>query len=216
MIEELRTFLTVSSVGSIQGATRLSSGWTPHLTGEVIGGALDAAVILRRTDAPSPVGLILQDIAADQLVAVAPRSLGVTRRSSFDQLFEWPWVLNPDGCGYRSLLVSHAASMRKAIHAVAEVQGADLQRELVMSGLGIGFVPKEVARTWVSQHRGGKDLVVIDHDRKPFAVTAGLISGMASLRLHGPIAKVHAELVKVFAKRRCTGARHSITFPAGR
>lgn len=89
---------------------RLSSGWTPHLPDEVISGNLDAALILCKSGAPSPPEVTNYLIASDQLVAVAPRSLGIMKQAGFDELFNSPWVLNPDGCGYRSLLVSHAWS----------------------------------------------------------------------------------------------------------
>jgi hypothetical protein len=69
-------------------------------------------------------------IAGDVLVGIAPRTLGVSRRTSFVDLFDRPWVLNPDGCGYRTLLGALAASLQRSIHVVAEVQGASLQREL--------------------------------------------------------------------------------------
>lgn len=99
-------------------------------------------------------------IADDELVTAAPRSFVVSGRT-FTDLFDQPWILNPDECGYRSLLISLATSMHRPIRIVAEVQGASLQRELVAAGLGIRLIPEAVARTWTSRSAKGEGLVIV-------------------------------------------------------
>jgi DNA-binding transcriptional LysR family regulator len=180
---------------------RVSAGWTPRLMAEVQDGVLDAALVLGRTGAPWPADVNASPIAADQLVAVSPRSLAVSRRTAFADLFDRPWILNPDGCGYRSLLMSLATSMRKAIRIVAEVQGASLQRELVAAGLGIGFVPDAVARSWTSRRGDGDALVIVKPKGEPFAITAALISAATAQRLGRPIEALCSALSNVFARR---------------
>jgi DNA-binding transcriptional LysR family regulator len=138
-------------------------------------------------------------IAGDQLVAVAPRSFVVSRRTTFADLFDQPWILNPDGCGYRSLLISRAASMQKAVRIVAEVQGASLQHELVAAGLGVALVPEAVARTWLSQRRQREALVILKPKGEPFAITAALISIETTQRLQQPIDAMSLALSKIFA-----------------
>ena len=180
---------------------RLSAGWTPRLLSDVLDGSLDAALVLGRTGAPWPANATIAPIAGDVLVGVAPRTLGVSRRTAFVDLFDRPWVLNPDGCGYRALLGSLATSMRRSIHVVAEVQGASLQRELVLAGLGIGLVPEAVARAWMSQRPGGNDLIIVRPKGEPFAITAALISTETTQRLDRPIQAMGSALINVFARR---------------
>jgi DNA-binding transcriptional LysR family regulator len=180
---------------------RLSAGWTPRLLADVLDGSLDAALVLGRTGAPWPASATAVPIAGDRLVGVAPRALGVSRRTSFVDLFDRPWVLNPDGCGYRALLGARAASMQRSIHVVAEVQGASLQRELVLAGLGIGLVPEAVARAWMSQRSRGSDLIIVRPKDEPFAVTAALISTETTQRLGRPIEAMGSALIDVFASR---------------
>jgi DNA-binding transcriptional LysR family regulator len=194
VVELMRTYPKVT--------IRLSAGWTPHLISEVLDGGLDAALVLGRTGAPWPGGAKVAPVDSDTLVAVAPRSFGVTRRAPFADLFDRPWVLNPDGCGYRALLGSLAASMRRTIHVVAEVQGASLQRELIIAGLGIGFVPAAVARAWTAQHRRGNNLVLVKSKDEPFAITAALISTETTQRLRQPIDAMSSALSKVYAHQR--------------
>lgn len=188
---------------------RLSSGWTPHLTDEVISGNLDAALILCKAGAPSPPEVMNYPIASDQLVAVAPRSLGIMKQTGFDELFNSPWVLNPDGCGYRSLLVSHAWSVHKSVHVIAEAQGAGLQRELVVSGLGTGLVPEEVARTWMLRYPDSKAIVIVRPVKKQFAIAAALISTKRASRLRRPIELLGKKLTEAFAARPSKTNRRS-------
>lgn len=180
---------------------RLSAGWTPRLLGDVLDGSLDAALVLGRTGGPWPANATALPIAHDKLVAVAPRTLDVNRRTLFVDLFDRQWVLNPDGCGYRALLGSLAASMQRSIHVVAEVQGASLQRELVLAGLGIGLVPETIARGWTSHRPGGDDLIIIRPQGEPFAITAALISTETTQRLGRPVEVIGAALIDVFARR---------------
>ena len=178
---------------------RVSAGWTPRLIAEVLDGALDVALVLGRTGAAWPADVTASPIAGDQLVAVAPRSLAVSRRTAFGDLFDRPWILNPDGCGYRSLLTSLATSTRKAVRIVAEVQGASLQRELVVAGLGIGFVPEAVARSWTSRRPDGEALVIVKPKGEPFAVTVALISTATAQCLGRPIEALRSAMSNAFA-----------------
>jgi DNA-binding transcriptional LysR family regulator len=190
---------------------RLSAGWTPRLVASVLDGGLDAALVLGRTGAPWPASTTAVPIASDMLVGVALPTLGVSRRTSFVDLFDRPWVLNPDGCGYRALLGALAASRQRSIYVVAEVQGASLQRELVLAGLGIGLVPESVARSWMSQRPAGNDLVIVRSKDEPLAVTAALISTDTAQRLARPIEAMGAALIDVFAGRAPDRAKHPVT-----
>ena len=181
---------------------RLSADSTPRLLAAVIDGGLDAALVLAKTGAPWPAGTRAAPIANDQLVAVAPRSLRVNTRTPFEALFDRPWVLNPDGCGYRALLVSLAATMRRQIHVVAEVQGASLQRELVVAGLGVGLVPEAIARAWMSQKPVTKDLVAIRPKDAPFSITAAVVSTETTQRLCRPIETMNSALIEFFTAAR--------------
>ena len=178
----------------------LSAGWTPRLLADLNNGGLDAALVLGRLGTPWPSAAKVYPIADDQLVAIAPRSLGINRQTSFTDLFECRWVLNPDGCGYRSLLVAFAASMKREIRVVAEVQGASLQRKLIDAGLGVGLVPEGIARVWKSHNPGKDDLIVVKPKGKPFAITAALVSTATTQRLGRPVEAIGSALTKAFAR----------------
>jgi len=177
---------------------RLAADSTPRLLASVIDGGLDTALVLGRTGAPWPAGVTVTPVACDNLVAVAPRSLGINTRTPFEALFDRPWVLNPDGCGYRALLVSLATAAGRPIQVVAEVQEARLQRELVIAGVGVGLVPERVARAWTSQS-GGSHLIRLKPRDRPFSITAALIATMTTQRLSRPIETMGSALINIFA-----------------
>ena len=188
-------------------SVRLSAGWTPRLLSEVNGGTLDAAVVIGRAGAPWPADVVVTQIAADQLIAVGSRELGISRRTAFSELLGHPWVLNPDGCGYRTLLVAWAASLRREVRIAAEVQGASLQRDLIARGLGVGLVPEAIARNWQSarSRRQGRDLVLLSPRSKPFGITVSMVSTTTTQRLRQPIEVLGAALGRIFVPSRKAG-----------
>jgi DNA-binding transcriptional LysR family regulator len=188
-------------------SVRLSAGWTPRLLNDLNDGTLDAALVIGRSGATWPAGATVLQVGADQLIAVASRTIGVNRLTAFPELFERAWILNPDGCGYRALLLSLATSIQRTIHVIAEVQGASLQRELIASGLGVGLIPEGIARAWQSHHEGRTDLIVVKPKGRPFDITANLVSTATTQRLRRPIERIGLALNKVFARRRDGSAR---------
>jgi DNA-binding transcriptional LysR family regulator len=182
-------------------SVRLSVGSTPRLLDDLHDGGLDAAFVLGRSEAPWPTGTIACPISNDHLVAVAARSLGINARTPFTDLFNRRWILNPDGCGYRSLLVSFASSMGRAIDVVAEVQGASLQRDLVVAGIGVGLIPEGIARVWKSDNAGKDDLIIVKPKGKPFSISAALISTAKTQRLGRPVEIIGLALTKAFTRR---------------
>lgn len=180
-------------------AARVSAGWTPRLLAELQGGGLDAAVVIGRAEAAWPSGVAVLPLARDRLVAVGARSLGVTARTPLYALFERPWILNPDGCGYRALLTALATANGSSVRIGAEVQGASLQRELVAAGLGVGLVPEGVAQDWRGMVQRGSDLVVVRLEEASFEVTAALAYA-AGPRMLRPIEAIGGSLSRSLAR----------------
>ena len=140
---------------------RLSAGWTPSLITELEQGGLDAAIVIARPGISWPSQVNVTAIGGDQLVAVAPRRFGLASSTMFEELFEHPWILNPDGCGYRSLVTTLAARHGRTLRIAAEVHGAELHHRLIAAGLDVGLVPLRVARYWKSLERSRVGLTVI-------------------------------------------------------
>ncbi|MFT4101892.1 MAG: LysR substrate-binding domain-containing protein [Burkholderiaceae bacterium] len=82
---------------------QLASGWTSELLPKVDRGELDAALVFiaGASDALAPApGCVL---AAEDIVFLASRKMGLGSRPRLEDLDEIGWVLTPDGlCGSRS------------------------------------------------------------------------------------------------------------------
>jgi DNA-binding transcriptional LysR family regulator len=55
-------------------------------------------------------------------------------------LARFPWVMNPDGCGFRAALKRSFETARLPFTVGVEALSADLRLSLVARGLGIGLV----------------------------------------------------------------------------
>lgn len=185
-----------------QVTLRLAADWTPSLLAELKRGGLDAAIVIARPGAHWPSAATVTPVATDQLVAVAPQSFGFTRRCAFERLFEHPWILNPDGCGYRALVTSMAAASGQTMRIAAEVHGAALQYRLVAAGFGVGFVPLSVARHWQALTRSPTRLTIIKPAGQPFVITAVLITNTRSEGLSAPVDWLGSRLNAVLAARK--------------
>jgi DNA-binding transcriptional LysR family regulator len=58
---------------------------------------------------------------------------------------QW-WVLNPEGCCFRTILGKMLQVHRASMHTVLEVSGFRRQLSIVAQGHGLGFVPEPVLR----------------------------------------------------------------------
>lgn len=99
--------------------------------------------------------------------------------------------------------------LHKSVHVIAEAQGAGLQRELVVSGLGTRLVPEEVARTWMLRYPDSQALVIVRPAKKQLAIAAALISTKRTSRLRQPIDLLGMELTEAFAARPSKTNRRS-------
>lgn len=108
----------------------------------VRGGRLDAAVGVWPSGTGSPAGLNARPIAADRLEVVAARGTVAPGPTPVAALGRRPWVLNPDGCGFRASLTSAMTRAGETLEVAVETPRIELQLELVARGLGVGLVPR--------------------------------------------------------------------------
>jgi DNA-binding transcriptional LysR family regulator len=124
-------------------ALHLLSGGSEDFRKRVADRALDAAIVMSKTDRP------LDDPAAERLgiervVIVAGRDLTVPAHRKLADLGGIPWVINPDGCGFRGQLDRALATSGHALDVAAEAWGIGLQIALVARGAGLGLVPERL------------------------------------------------------------------------
>jgi DNA-binding transcriptional LysR family regulator len=121
-------------------ALHLLSATTPELRKRMADNALDAAIVMTRAERP------LDESGADRLgtervAIVAGRDLKLPRHRKLADLGGIPWVINPDGCGFRTQLDRALAASGHIMDVAAEAWGTNLQMALVARGAGLGLAP---------------------------------------------------------------------------
>jgi DNA-binding transcriptional LysR family regulator len=119
---------------------RITTGWSPQLLAQVARSELDAAAVGLIDGHEPPEDLAADDLGAQPVVLIASRKLGILETTTLRDLSRFPWVMNPDGCGFRAALKRSFEAARLPFHVGVEALSADLRLSLVARGLGIGVV----------------------------------------------------------------------------
>jgi DNA-binding transcriptional LysR family regulator len=132
-------------------AVHFSIAWSRSLVNELRSGNLDAAIVYA-PDLPAPPANLLGERLLRLPISIVEsrrrgRTSGYGRRSMQPaELDGQRWLVNPEGCCFRTalsrMLDHHGASMRLAL----EVSGVHRQLSMVAHGFGLGFVPEPVFR----------------------------------------------------------------------
>jgi DNA-binding transcriptional LysR family regulator len=121
-------------------ALHLVAGRSDAMRKRLADGQLDAAIVVmdanRSLDDANATRL-----GAERVVIVASRDAGLPRRVRWSDLAGRPWVINPDGCGFRAQLERALASAGLPMEIIAETYGLALQLALVSRDHGFGLVP---------------------------------------------------------------------------
>lgn len=130
---------------------------------QVSEGTLDAAVVATMPDRPldGPRATLL---GTERVVVIGPKDFkGPAKRLA--DLADMTWVINPDGCGYRTQLDHALGSAGRVLNVSAEVWGTSPQLALIARGAGVGLVSERLLAE--SPHRQAlKVLPVEDFEAK--------------------------------------------------
>jgi DNA-binding transcriptional LysR family regulator len=116
------------------------SGWSPRLYRAFVRGELDGAVLLMPAGWTPDVPYCGGIVRGEQLALIAPRRdhQPARRTVTCEELDAQPWILNPDGCGFRAALARALASCGRRLHVRFEVDAAP-QEHLAMAAAGMGL-----------------------------------------------------------------------------
>jgi DNA-binding transcriptional LysR family regulator len=124
----------------------IESGWSLEITNRVVTYDLDLGLLVLVS--PKVEGgfpqLTFVLLATTDLVFVASANDPLTRRKqiTWDELKAAPWILNQEGCVYRSYIERRLRERGQAMKVEVEVIGLELQKKLSQLGLGIALLPK--------------------------------------------------------------------------
>ena len=172
---------------------RVMAGWSPGLLQNVERGAVDAAVVLMPDGIPLPGALTATLLGSMPVSVVAPRSLGLADApKTLADLSRYPWVLNQDGCGMRSVLSRAMSAAGLPFDVAVEAFGSELQLSLVARGMGIGLSVPEMLEA--SAHR--ESLERIDVQGFNNVLSIWLVHGLLPGRLVRPVALMRDVLIE--------------------
>ncbi|MFT4174483.1 MAG: LysR family transcriptional regulator [Rhodocyclaceae bacterium] len=132
-------------------SAQISTGWSPDLADMIRAGELDAALIIAPQLPALGAGVEAQAIGRFELVVItAQEGPALSASPTLRELASRPWILNPDGCGFRRMLQQAFADANEVFSVGSDSFGTALQLELVAAGAGSGFVPRPLveASAW--------------------------------------------------------------------
>jgi DNA-binding transcriptional LysR family regulator len=121
----------------------LSTARSPEVRRQVADSLIDAAIMMVRPDRPidEPQAELLGN---ERVVVIAGRDLAAPSRCHLADLAQYSWVINPDGCGFRTQLDQAMAASGHSLQVSAESWGTALQLALVAHGAGLGLVAQRM------------------------------------------------------------------------
>lgn len=135
------------------GRLDLRTGPSIDLRAALRSGELDAAIVfLREEKGPDPRETAIR-VGMEEVSIVAARSAGLPVRMELEDLADHPFVINPDGCGFRTGLEHRFLRCGKSLTVAASVWGIPQQLQLIADGVGIGLVPRRMVRASMESDR---------------------------------------------------------------
>ncbi len=116
-------------------------------------GVYDAVIVyLPESRAPDPreTGAF---VGAEEVVFVAARGHPLDAVATVEDLAGEPFVINPDGCGFRTGLEHRFLRAGQALTVAASIWGVPQQLSLVAEGVGLGLVPRRMVAESADAHR---------------------------------------------------------------
>jgi DNA-binding transcriptional LysR family regulator len=173
----------------------LRGGWSAGLMQQVAGGTLDGAAVLLRAGTAPPAELRGEAVSTEEIVVVGAEHLSPVGPVPLRDLASLPWVLNPDGCGYRRAIRRAIERQRMPLTVAVDLVGPETQLSAVAEGVGLGLVPRRLLAASRFRTRL-REIAVADFR---LAVAVWVVEAPALGRLQEPVACFRRALAKTFA-----------------
>jgi DNA-binding transcriptional LysR family regulator len=124
-------------------SVHLIANASPPLSKAVAEGTLDAAVTMAHPGRV-PDGPRTQMLGEERVVVVAAKDSNLPASAAVADLAGYSWVINPDGCGFRSQLERALSEKGAPLKVIAETWGSSLQLAMIARGVGLGLAPERL------------------------------------------------------------------------
>ena len=137
------------SIGNLrEGYPRLRlqafAQWSVTLLERVVSRALDAAVVLLSDEGEPPGSVDGERLGTETYVVVAAKSNQLPAALTLKDISSTPWILNPHGCGARSMLETALLRQSLPLLIAVEAEGNELQLSLAAQNVGFAIVMPHV------------------------------------------------------------------------
>jgi DNA-binding transcriptional LysR family regulator len=151
------------------------------------------AVVYCSASTPPGVHTASQFIATIPLVFVAPRERHMPRVVDLATVATEGWVLNPEGCGFRSVVQELLDGIDAPLQVAVEAHGVDLQLAIVARGVGVSLVPELL----LQRSRVRSQVQAFRIHGYDCRIGVWLVSGRLSAMFTPVVAMLHAQLTRV-------------------
>ncbi|MET3415132.1 LysR family transcriptional regulator [Methylobacterium sp. 1030] len=173
---------------------RVTTGWPDQLVAQLRRGEIDVAAYCLPAGLDAPDDLEGAALDLQPLLVVAPRDLQLPSPATLQDLARYPWLINQDGCGFRSVLRRRFEQERLPFHIGVEALSSDLRLSLVARGVGISLATRAAIEG--SPARAQLRIVPV-RDFEP-RVRAWIAHRPPAGRLAGPIGCLREALAAAF------------------
>jgi DNA-binding transcriptional LysR family regulator len=124
---------------------QLHTDWSSGLQQQIQAGNLDAATLMLTSPSRLPENFAGRFITTLEVLVVQSKCTPlIDSQTDIDALASQPWILNPEGCGYRAALERAIGDSGKNIRLSVDTHGTEMQLRMVAAGLGLGLIPRNV------------------------------------------------------------------------
>ena len=133
------------SIGQLrEGYPRLKlqafAQWSPTLLERLVNRTLDAAVVFLPEGAAPPGSVDGERLGTETFSIVAAKSNQLPPSPMLKDISSGSWILNPNGCGARSMLEAALLRQSFSLAIAVEAEGNDLQLSLAAQNVGFAMV----------------------------------------------------------------------------
>jgi DNA-binding transcriptional LysR family regulator len=118
--------------------------WSTTLLERLVNRTLDAAVVILPDGGAPPSSVDGERLGTETFSVVAAKSNQLPRSLRLKDISSTPWILNPHGCGARSMLETALLRQSLPLAIAVEAEGNDLQLSLVAQNVGFAMVMPHV------------------------------------------------------------------------
>ncbi|SJZ35690.1 DNA-binding transcriptional regulator, LysR family [Enhydrobacter aerosaccus] len=115
----------------------ITTGWPEQLLEQLRRGEIDVAAFCLPSELDPPHGVEGYSFDLQPLFVVAARTSALMSPATLKDLSRLPWIINQDGCGFRSALRRRFEQEHLPLRVGVEALSSDLRLSLVARGVGI-------------------------------------------------------------------------------